>query len=180
MTLLAELPFFVRTLLLVLFFLASLVLILTILIQKPAGGGLAGAFGSGAGSGQTAFGARTGDALTIATIVMFVVFVLGAIGLNFAVRPDEAVIPSVITTPDGIPVEPSDTPATETPATETPATETPTDPPAGGQPEGNTPTENPASGNPTGGEPVTPEKPADPQPTGGGSGGGGEPLPLIC
>ncbi|MEO0511522.1 MAG: preprotein translocase subunit SecG [Planctomycetota bacterium] len=70
------------------FFIAvCVVMILTVLIQRPQGGGLSGAFGSGAGSGQTAFGARTGDALTIATISMFVVFVITAVGLNFAARP---------------------------------------------------------------------------------------------
>ena len=70
--------------LVVLFVGVSLLLILTVLIQRPAGGGLSGAFGSGAGSGQTAFGAKTGDALTIATIIMFVTWLGLAIGLAFA------------------------------------------------------------------------------------------------
>lgn len=73
----------------ILFVLVAIVLILTILIQRPQGGGISGAFGSGAGSGQTAFGTKTGDALTIATISMFVIFLALAIGLNFAVRPPE-------------------------------------------------------------------------------------------
>lgn len=68
-------------------------LILTILIQRPQGGGLSGAFGAGSASGQTAFGARTGDALTIGTIVIFVVYLAVAIGLNFAVRPPSATTP---------------------------------------------------------------------------------------
>lgn len=72
------------------FLLVCVVLILIVLIQRPQGGGLSGAFGSGAGSGQTAFGAKTGDALTIATIGIFVVFLLAAIGLNFAARPAPA------------------------------------------------------------------------------------------
>ena len=63
---------------------------LTVLIQRPQGGGLSGAFGSGAGSGQTAFGARTGDALTVATIAMFVLYLVAAIGLNFATHPANA------------------------------------------------------------------------------------------
>ncbi len=70
------------------FVVVCVVLILTVLIQRPQGGGLSGAFGAGGGSGQTAFGTKTGDALTIATIAMFVIFVLFAIGLNFAARPE--------------------------------------------------------------------------------------------
>jgi preprotein translocase subunit SecG len=76
-------------LLVVAFLFVCVLLILIILIQKPQGGGLAGAFGSGAasGSGQTVFGARTGDALTIGTISVFVLYLLVAIGLNYAIRP---------------------------------------------------------------------------------------------
>jgi protein translocase SecG subunit len=55
-----------------------------VLIQKPQGGGLAGAFGAGASSGQTAFGTKTGDALTVFTIIMFSVFVLLAVVMNYA------------------------------------------------------------------------------------------------
>lgn len=69
------------------FLFICVLLILTVLIQRPQGGGLAGAFGSAAGSGQTAFGAKTGDALTIFTIAMFVVYLLVAVGLNYAVKP---------------------------------------------------------------------------------------------
>src|SRR5690606_36556084 len=65
MALLLALNPILTNLLVVLFLFVCVVLILTILIQRPAGGGLSGAFGSGAGSGQTAFGAKTGDALTI-------------------------------------------------------------------------------------------------------------------
>ncbi len=72
------------------FLVVCVVMILIVLIQRPQGGGLGGAFGSAAGSGQTAFGAKTGDALTIATIAIFVIFLLSAIGLNFAARPSEA------------------------------------------------------------------------------------------
>lgn len=74
----------------VLFMVVCVVLILTVLIQRPQGGGLAGAFGSGAGSGQTAFGTKTGDALTIFTIIVFVLFIGAAIGLNYAARPEDA------------------------------------------------------------------------------------------
>lgn len=98
----------VTGLLIVLFLFVCLLLILTVLIQRPAGGGLSGAFGSGAGSGQTAFGTRTGDALTIATIIMFVLFLGFAIGLNYAAKPPKvapgaSVVPAGTTPPPGDP-----------------------------------------------------------------------------
>ena len=83
-------------------------MMMIILIQTPKGGGLSGAFGAGGGgSGQTAFGAKTGDALTIATIAMFVIFLGFAIGLNFAARPDniDGSGPPVIVAPDGAEAE---------------------------------------------------------------------------
>jgi len=98
------LPYWVVTLLVLGFLIVCLILILTVLIQKPQGGGLSGAFGAGGGSGQTAFGAKTGDALTIATIGMFVVFLLYAIGLNFAARPsnlDAAPVQPIVESLDG-------------------------------------------------------------------------------
>ena len=61
------------------FCIVCILLVLTILIQRPQGGGLSGAFGAGAGSGQTAFGAKTGDALTMFTIGIFVVYIVGAV-----------------------------------------------------------------------------------------------------
>ncbi len=82
---LALAPWATNLLILVLLGVAVL-LILTVLIQRPQGGGLSAAFGS-SGSGQTAFGTKTGDALTVFTVVMFTVFVFAAIGLNFGMRP---------------------------------------------------------------------------------------------
>lgn len=74
--------------LIVLFLVLSVVLVLLVLIQRPQGGGLGGAFGgAGAGSGQTAFGTKTGDFLTWATVTVFAVWLVFAIGLNFAMRP---------------------------------------------------------------------------------------------
>lgn len=64
-----------------LFILVSLVMILIVLIQKGRGGGLASAFG-GMG-GQTAFGSKTGDVLTWATSIIFGVFLLLSIVLNW-------------------------------------------------------------------------------------------------
>jgi len=78
------------SLLIAAFILISVVMILFVLIQRPQGGGLSGAFGSGAGSGQTAFGTKTGDVLTGSTVTVFVIWLLFAIGLNFATRPQEA------------------------------------------------------------------------------------------
>ena len=46
-------------------------LVLVILVQRPQGGGLASAFGGGGGT-DTAFGGRTGDALTVATVAAVV------------------------------------------------------------------------------------------------------------
>lgn len=67
----------------VLFFFASLALVIIILVQRPQGGGLSAAFGgSGGGGGETAFGGRTGDALTITTVTAFVVYLVLAVGLN--------------------------------------------------------------------------------------------------
>lgn len=82
---LAMAPWATNLLILVLLGVAVL-LILTVLIQRPQGGGLSAAFGS-SGSGQTAFGTKTGDALTVFTVIMFTVFVFAAIGLNFGMRP---------------------------------------------------------------------------------------------
>jgi preprotein translocase subunit SecG len=67
--------------LVVLFAVISLAMVLIILVQRPQGGGLASAFGGG-GNQDTAFGGRTGDALTIATVSTFVLWLLVAIGLN--------------------------------------------------------------------------------------------------
>jgi preprotein translocase subunit SecG len=126
-------------LLMVLFLFICVVLILTVLIQKPSGGGLSGAFGSGAGSGQTAFGARTGDALTIATIIMFGVFVLSSIALNLLVSPARpGAVPAAATTGApaggaGAPAAPAGNaadlaPQPEAPAGQAPPEETPAEP----------------------------------------------------
>ncbi|MFG0285050.1 MAG: preprotein translocase subunit SecG [Phycisphaerales bacterium JB039] len=91
------LAMWIKGLLSVAFLFVCVILILTVLIQRPSGGGLSGAFGSASGSGQTAFGAKTGDALTIFTIVMFVVFVLGGIGMKFVTTPSQGPTPAALT-----------------------------------------------------------------------------------
>ncbi len=82
----------VTNLLVGVFLVVSIAMILLVLIQRPQGGGLSGAFGAGGGggAGQTAFGTKTGDVLTMATITIFVLFLVSAIILNFATRPQSA------------------------------------------------------------------------------------------
>ena len=84
----------------VLIIFVSLLLMLTILIQKGKGGGLIGAFG-GAG-GSSAFGSKAGDAFTRITLIMAAVWV-GLIMIQ--VRVTNANIPkpvdnTVIATPE--------------------------------------------------------------------------------
>ncbi|MBL0871086.1 MAG: preprotein translocase subunit SecG [Phycisphaerales bacterium] len=148
----------ITSVLFVLFLGACLLLMLTVLIQKPQGGGLAGAFGSGAGSGQTAFGTRTGDALTVATIAMFVIFIVLAVLLNYAARPEglQAVSGASGTSApekasEKAPAEkPATTPAANPPATPAPATSAPaTGTPAATTPPVTEPATNPAPSTPT-------------------------------
>ncbi len=91
------------TTLMVLFVLVCLFMMLVILIQKPKGGGLSGAFGGAGGSAQAAFGAKTGDLLTTITIGCFITFLGLAIALTYAIRDDVAPkiatpVPAVTTT----------------------------------------------------------------------------------
>lgn len=116
--------------LIVLFLLVSILMVLVVLVQKPQGGGLSGAFGgNAAASGQTAFGAKTGDALTVMTIGIFVAYLLGAILLNWAARPDVAPPTTPVIVPAGdTPVQPAPdatTPVTSTPPGVVPAPQTP-------------------------------------------------------
>ncbi len=152
--------------LIILFVLISLVMVLVVLIQRPQGGGLSGAFGAASdGAGQTAFGAKTGDALTFATITTFVLFLACAIGLNFVLRPaDASVTPSQV--------------APATPANTTTGTGTAGDPLTFTDSEGNPITLTPADPNRVPGPdsglgasidtgagddaPVTPDDPAEP------------------
>jgi preprotein translocase subunit SecG len=162
------------------FLFVCLIMILTVLIQKPQGGGLSGAFGSGAGSGQTAFGAKTGDALTVFTIIIFVVYICAAVGLNFLVRPGTpgANIEPVASeqTPEGatpvVPANPADstTPPVAPPFTPPDASGAGT-PPVAPPPAGDTPA--PTTGGtpaaPTGTPAESPTPPADPTPAPGGT-----------
>ena len=66
-----------------LFSAVSLAIVLMILVQRPQGGGLAGAFGgAGGGGADSVFGGRVGDALTWSTVIAFVVYLLLAVTIN--------------------------------------------------------------------------------------------------
>ncbi|MFA5688875.1 MAG: preprotein translocase subunit SecG [Kiritimatiellales bacterium] len=74
----------IRTLLIILEAACSLALIGLILLQKSKDGGLGMAFG--AGGNDTLFGARTGNVLTKATIVIGIIFLINTLvlGLMFS------------------------------------------------------------------------------------------------
>jgi preprotein translocase subunit SecG len=97
----------IASVLIALFLLVCVLMILVILIQRPQGGGLSGAFGSGSGgSGQTAFGTKTGDALTFATITIFVTYLALAVGLQFASKPGDAEVrPTAVESDGTLPLE---------------------------------------------------------------------------
>lgn len=94
-----------------------------ILIQRGRGGGLASAFG-GAG-GNTAFGSKTGDVLTWATAVVFLLFMLMAIGLNVMGEKihENRVVGSGGTSPV-LPSSPTEGPTRAVPTSEAPAATT--------------------------------------------------------
>ncbi len=90
----------------------ALALVLIILVQRPQGGGLAGAFGGAGGSStETVFGGRVGDALTYATIAAFVLYIGMAIGLSLL---DEAAYAPAATSPPPGQVAPATDDATPT------------------------------------------------------------------
>jgi len=60
----------------------SIAMVLIILVQRPHGGGLASAFGGAGGGNDTVFGGRVGDALTVMTVIAFVLFLGLAVALN--------------------------------------------------------------------------------------------------
>lgn len=97
---------------------------LVIVVQKPKGGGLSGAFGGAGGSGQAVFGAKTGDVLTWVTVSGFVIFLLLAMALVYSTRNDWNQVPQQ--KPSEKPFnaaeqEPTDPQTPGTPKTPTPA-----------------------------------------------------------
>jgi protein translocase SecG subunit len=118
----------------VLFIVVCVFMVLTILIQKPQGGGLGAAFGGGsASSGQTAFGTKTGDALTVFTVLVFVAFLVFAVLLNLGMKQPKPGAGTAAQGTGGTTTAPATTPET-TPAT-TPAdpASAPATTPAGGE-----------------------------------------------
>lgn len=85
------------------FVVVSLFMMLVVLIQKPKGGGLSGAFG-GAGGGETSFvGARIGDFLTWLTVGCFVAFLFLAMLLTWNINPTENALKNARTTQTAAP-----------------------------------------------------------------------------
>lgn len=152
----------VAAMLIALFLVVCVLLILIVLIQRPQGGGLSGAFGAGGGSGQTAFGAKTGDALTIATIGMFILYLVLAVGLQFAARPGSGPAPAAVTSaPSGTSGQSAPAPVDENaPAPSDVGEQTPPEAAPGEIPQPGLPIESP-TGDQT-------------QPTGDGSGESGD------
>ncbi len=108
-----------------------------ILLQRGRGVGLAGAFG-GAGL-HTAFGSKTGDVLTWATVVLAGIFLVYAVLLNYLFVPMKAVAsnPPAISAPapgdgTGAAEVPLEEPAEVPPSAETPPPSEAAQPPAEG------------------------------------------------
>jgi preprotein translocase subunit SecG len=132
------------------FVVISVMMMLVVLIQKPKGGGLSGAFGS-AGGGETAFGAKTGDVLTYVTISCFIAFILLAMGLTWTIHPGDTATTPEVQSDQPAPAAGDVPPVTD--LTAVPGESTPT--PAGSDAGATAPVEAPAA-------PATPAAPAAP------------------
>jgi len=115
----------------------SVAMVLIILVQRPQGGGLASAFGGGGGGNDTVFGGRVGDALTVMTVIAFILFLGLAVSLNLVDSKD--------TTPQVAPVTeitaPANADTTSSSVTPSAATESKPD-----HPTGNSKPDHPTSG----------------------------------
>ena len=127
---------FIIVLLIIVEVLCCLMLIGLVLLQKSKSEGLGMAFGAGAG--ESLFGARAGNVLSKATVVLGIVFLANtlALGMLFAQNEKESAISKQLQQ-SGAPVSaqpaeeggfvvPDVTPAAEVPAVEVPAVEVPT------------------------------------------------------
>ena len=74
----------------VLFAVVSLGMMLIILVQRPKGGGLSGAFGGSASNEGAFIGGKIGDVLTYLTVGFFVAFIALAMILTWSTTPDVA------------------------------------------------------------------------------------------
>jgi preprotein translocase subunit SecG len=105
----------------------SVAMVLIILVQRPQGGGLASAFGGGGGGNDTVFGGRVGDALTVMTVIAFVLFLGLAVALNLV--ESKSITPAVAPTTEVTAPATPDTVGVGLPATT--ATESKPDHPTG-------------------------------------------------
>ncbi len=160
-------PPLMSTVLSILFVFVSVFMMLVILIQKPKGGGLSGAFGgAGSGSDRAFVGGNVGDVLTWITVICFGLFLILAMGLTWVIRAEEF-------GPDANPVAAS-APNTTSSTTNTGTTATPTV----------TPTPEPTA-EPTATPTLTPDSVTESPvagPTAGGEAGrdaAGEPIPAL-
>ncbi len=78
-----------------------LFLILVVLIQKPRGSGLTGAFGGAGGGAGSVFGSKTGDVLTWVTVVCFALFIGLSMLLTWTAKPGQTTIAPILNTGTG-------------------------------------------------------------------------------
>lgn len=165
--------FFIGTLF---FILVSASMVLIILVQRPQGGGLAGAFGGAGGGGtESVFGGRVGDALTVITVIVFVVYLALAITLNKIPIQSEAVATPSNQTTIGSTAPPSQSgPSTAIPTIETEGGNTVQIIPMDGPPPGFDPSLNPNLQPPQTEPPAGTTEPPDQNSGGEGEGGSGD------
>ncbi|WP_428387050.1 preprotein translocase subunit SecG [Mucisphaera sp.] len=117
---------FLTTTLMTAFVLIGIVMTMVVLIQRPKGGGLAGAFGGSSTDASAVFGASVGDVLTWVTVAFFVVWIFLAMGMQWAIAAELAAVtdpPPAVSAPAASP-EPAAMP--EQPAATPPASTDPT------------------------------------------------------
>ena len=89
------------TLFTLMFVFVCLFLILVVLIQKPRGSGLTGAFGGAGGGAGSVFGSKTGDVLTWVTVVCFGLFIGLSMLLTWTGKPGQGSVDPIIDTGKG-------------------------------------------------------------------------------
>ncbi|MEQ9455087.1 MAG: preprotein translocase subunit SecG [Phycisphaeraceae bacterium] len=113
------------TVLMVGFLTVGVVMTMVVLIQRPKGGGLAGAFGGASTDAAAVFGASIGDVLTWITVGFFVVWIFLAMGMQWSIAAEinsiavppaitetaPATQPATTTAPETVPAQPDATPA---------------------------------------------------------------------